>query len=62
MFNTEPQWLLLISPLVSLLLSRNSCHARDIMDSQHSAKAKLCSLLDQQHQLNNLVEFQKSVP
>ena len=29
--------------LVSLLLSRNSCYTRDIMDSQHSAKAKLSS-------------------
>ena len=49
------------NPLVSLLLSRNGYYTHDIMDSQHSVKAKLSSL-NQQQQLNNLIEFQKSVP
>ena len=49
------------NPLVSFLLSRNSCYTCDIMDSQHFAKVKLSSL-NQQQQLSNLIEFQKSVP
>ena len=47
------------NPLVSLLISCNSCMV--IMDSQHSAKAKLCSFNHQQ-QLDHLHKFQESAP
>ena len=49
------------NPLVSQLISRNSCYAREVMDSQHSAKAKLCSLNHQQW-LDHLHKFQESAP
>ena len=58
---SDVQYRTSVAALVSLLLSRNSCYTHDIMDSQHSAKAKLCSL-NQQQWLNSLIEFQKYVP
>ena len=47
--------------LVSLLISRNSCYTREVKDSQHSAKAKLCSLNHQQR-LDHRHKFQESAP